>query len=578
MGSPSAYERDSAYYPPSPERTRSAPGFTPVSSKPSAGYLSRKSLLVDSLKIAAGNRSSTDFDQFVLPPPGPTPELVPPDDDDLVVLCASIFFELGVTDFSKGVGDDYLLCALEHIAGGTTGARKWARKLVEWLTETAVEVDGRRMSWEPSSRRGSTESAAGALDTDHPGVSIVRSHCKDMEAWKLRKAGTLMSVEGLQWYGCKYVWRLRVPEDNEHIDGLQPSGSISTPGSRRGSEEEKPDHDRGGFSSSRPDHDKPGTEKAVAWSTTVPTPGTEKSVATEKSSGTATETSVVSTQKEEAKLAAALRHEHNSHVREILYKPMLMSKTFSKLKCCPIPGPHSSIETEPRSATEAPRNSAVLGGGGNFHTLCRCRRNIFFFGDPTALRPDGQPVMQADTAHSIGFLTFMRLMKEFLVLNPVHVPADFVEQSRNGVLDAAPLARQLAGAAVSGAHGDASLPDLRGSGRRPRPDGGDHRQEDADEPVPRVSRLHRGGERAAKAAPAFVRIRQQGQVRVDEDEDEESAGASSSGSPSSSFTRCCGSRRGCCRCAGSTARCRRRRRPPSRKRSSPSSARCSSSG
>ena len=209
MGSPSAYERDSAYYPPSPERTRSAPQ-PPSLPKPSAGYLSRKSLLVDSLKLAAGNRSSTDFDQFVLPPPGPTPELVPPDDDDLVVLCASIFFELGVTDFSKGVGADYLLCALEHIAGGTTGARKWARKLVEWLTETAVEVDGRRMSWEPSSRRGSTESAAGALDTDHPGVSIVRSHCKDMEAWKLRKAGTLMSVEGLQWYGCKYVWRLRV--------------------------------------------------------------------------------------------------------------------------------------------------------------------------------------------------------------------------------------------------------------------------------------------------------------------------------------------------------------------------------
>ena len=317
MGSPSAYERDSAYYPPSPERTRSAPQ-PPSLPKPSRGYLSRKSLLVDSLKIAAGNRSSTDFDQFVLPPPGPTPELVPPDDDDLVVLCASIFFELGVTDFSKGVGDDYLLCALEHIAGGTTGARKWARKLVEWLTETAVEVDGRRMSWEPSSRRGSTESAAGALDTDHPGVSIVRSHCKDMEAWKLKKAGTLMSVEGLQWYGCKYVWRLRVPEDSEHIDGLQPSGSISTPGSRRGSEEEKPDHDQGGFSSSRPDHDKPGTEKAVVWSTTVPTPGTEKSVATEKSSGTATEPSVVSTQKEEAKLAAALRHEHNSHVREIL--------------------------------------------------------------------------------------------------------------------------------------------------------------------------------------------------------------------------------------------------------------------
>ena len=122
MGSPSAYERDSAYYPPSPERARSAPQ-PPSLPKPSAGYLSRKSLLVDSLKIAAGNRSSTDFDQFVLPPPGPAPELVPPDDDDLVVLCASIFFELGVTDFSKGVGDDYLLCALEHIAGGTTGAR-----------------------------------------------------------------------------------------------------------------------------------------------------------------------------------------------------------------------------------------------------------------------------------------------------------------------------------------------------------------------------------------------------------------------------------------------------------------------
>ena len=36
----------------------------------------------------------------------------------------------------------------------------------------------------------------------------------------------------------------------------------------------------------------------------------------------------------------------------------------------------------------------------------------------------------------------MRLMKEFLVLNPVHVPADFVEQSRNGVLTT--LLRSLA--------------------------------------------------------------------------------------------------------------------------------------